>query len=357
MGNVNLKWAWIFGNETPTILNTMGWLFSSTITSDFQQTQTAANVRTYPGAAASRWCMEMKDGNTLMHLPGTALAAIGNAGAVAWSTRLTATQPPGGNVIRAIGSDDGDTAYLQWDGFAVMRCYFGEFGQSPNFAGSTSPIDLTTYNWMVFKVDLSTTTHKVTVEANGVVILAEVTNVLGYVSAQTSISDIYLTAAPCVVTEFAVFNIYAATVPIMYIDRYEPTADGTDNGTWTPFSGGGDYADLDSPADDGATYTSGAGTSGEYVEVTSASSINTQLGVTVGTIHAVVACLAAQGSAASMDIRISDDGTTFADDAVDIALDGSTKITQGAAATRPGVGAGATDWAGTDTITFRAQVA
>jgi hypothetical protein len=88
------------------------------------------------------------------------------------------------------------------------------------------------------------------------------------------------------------------------------------------------------------------------MEVSSSSDIATQLGITPDNIYAVIGLVAAQGDSATINVRVSDDGTTFTG-GNNLVLGASTGFEVVPADVRPSDSA---DWAGSDTITSRVQV-
>jgi len=356
VGNTATRWAWVMGNETYDDLLATGWVANAT--GYFSAAYAAAPyVRTYLGALGVRRALAMVSASGLLYWPAHAINAANDSGisgdvTLAWSVMHAGAGTPNAAMTSVLGAITGQTSKVQWNNTLTSVDVY----VSSTYKATSSALDVTAHNWFVFHLSIGGTTHLASLEANGVEIVAEQSQ--GGKTAQ-SVAYIYSQASgvgalpnSAFWTEFAAYDNYAAVVPVLYVDRYEGTVDGTDNGAWTPSAGPDNFAVLDSPADGGTTYTSGGVASGEYVE-TSGGTIADQLGISPA-IDAVVAIMCGSGMNVFMDTRISNNGAAFADNGADIALDFGQKTAVNPAPVRPSDSA---DWVAGDTITIRNRVA
>lgn len=139
----------------------------------------------------------------------------------------------------------------------------------------------------------------------------------------------------------------------LFVTRVEPTADGTNVGTWTPSTGSDDFAVVDSPFDT-ATFTEETSpTSGDKLEVLTSGAggtddLTTQLGITPTSVAGVTAHVYGVGQTITARAVVRDGPAAASSDAAtgDTAtVDVSTPTYATATATTK---SGAVAWTGSD---------
>jgi hypothetical protein len=139
----------------------------------------------------------------------------------------------------------------------------------------------------------------------------------------------------------------------LFVTRVEPTADGTNVGTWTPSTGSDDFAVVDSPFDT-ATFTEEASpTSGDKLEVLTSGAggtddLTTQLGISPGAVGAVTGHVYGVGQAITARAVVRDGPTAASSDAAtgDTAIVDTANPTYATATAT--TKSGAVAWTGSD---------
>jgi len=302
-----LHWSWSFGNEDTTDLAAMGWTPSNS--AHLTLTSATDEVYTYT-SSPTRYGWIFKGFVGTLKLPAAALAGLSNGWLAApWKSTVGSGYTNNSNVLRVDGTS-GEGIYCVLTGTGALSLYV-----SNTFVETSGVVDWTSWRYVALKFDFSANpwSGQVYVDGSAVTALNEVAD------AAETVADVTIGPGPGVVNQptslCSQVILWDSTADAgetpYFVTRAEPTADGTNVGTWTPSTGSDDFAVVDSPFDS-ATYTQEASpAASDRCEVVT-SSIATALGVTPATIAGVTAHTFSEGQAITAKAVVSISGGTEA---------------------------------------------
>ena len=283
-----LRWSWSFGAESYADLQTMGWTMAQNVA---WWTQTTTNVYTYAGSPTRYGWEMLGDNYAYCQLP----AAVTTTLSQGWiAVPAKALSSYSGGLFIQVTSGPSNSRINISSGGALSLYVNGVFKET------SVAQDFSSWRYVALKFDHSGSSWSAQVHVDGSSVTSSYSET---VSAQTSSTVIIQGAlgsgglrGHC----FSQVIVWDAATDSgqtpYYATRAEPTADGTNIGTWTPSTGAYDYAVVDSPFDT-ATYTQDASPSAsDRCEVVT-STIATALGITPGTVAGVTAHTFSEGQA------------------------------------------------------------
>jgi len=306
-----LHWSWAFGDEDYLALTAMG--FGVTASASLNA-PSSSNVYTYTGSPTRySWSFETDGATNGITLPGEASAGLTEGWVQApFFAEIASGYDAGKVAIDVTGNASGRRTYVQVTSSGALSLYIDSV-----FKETTQDFDFTSWKVVALQWSMTTSTWRGRIWVDGVAATAEHTDPR---SAETSVS-IRLGPGPGQDTsgvpaawlgQIILWDDYTDSGETPYfVTRAEPTADGTNVGTWTPSTGSDDFAVVDSPFDT-ATYTQEASpAASDRCEVVT-SSIATALGVTPATIAGVTAHTFSEGQAITAKAVVSISGGTEA---------------------------------------------
>lgn len=306
-----LHWSWAFGDEDYLALTAMGFSVAASASAN---APSSTNVYTYTGSPTRySWGMETDLAFNGITLPGEASSGLTEGWVQApFYAEVPSNYDQGKIVIQVLGNGSGRVIYITVSLGGALSLYVDNV-----FKESTQDFDFTAWKVVALQWSMTTSTWKGRIWVDGNPATAEHDDPRG---AETSVS-IRLGPGPGQDTSYVpgawlgqiiLWDSYADSGETPYfVTRAEPTADGTDVGTWTPSTGSDDFAVVDSPFD-ASTYTQEASPAAfDRCEVVT-SSIATALGVTPATIAGVTAHTFSEGQAITAKAVVSISGGTEA---------------------------------------------
>ena len=306
-----LHWSWAFGNEDAADLTAMGFTVDSRSTANAPD---SSNVYTYTGSP-TRYSSSMETDQAVngITIPGEASAGLTEGWVQApFYAEIAAGYDAGKRLIQITGNGSGRLIEILNTTSGALSLYVDN-----SFKETTADLDFTSWKVVALQWSMTSSTWKGRIWVDGAAATAEYTDAR---SAETSVS-IRLGPGPGQDTssvpaawlgQIIVWDSYSDSGETpYYVTRAEPTADGTNVGTWTPSTGSDDFAVVDSPFD-AATYSQEASpAASDRCEVVT-SSIATATGVTPGTIAGVTAHTFSEGQAITAKAVVSISGGTEA---------------------------------------------
>jgi hypothetical protein len=326
-----LRWSWSFGDEDLTDLATMGWTNGGsqwlTLTSD------ADKVYSYTGSPTRYgWILDGYQffvGEGYLEPPPAAVSGMASGWiATPWKSAVSTGYTSGRTMIKVTGAS-GEVIEIRTTTTGAMGLYV-----SNTFVETSPAADFTDWRYVSLRWDMSgadtagSWSGQIFVDGSAVTALNTVVD-----AADTAVSmrigpgpSRSRAASPpgdAYCSQIIVWDSLAdAGETAYYVTRAEPTADGTNVGTWTPSTGSDDFAVVDSPFD-AATYTQDASPSAsDRCEVVT-SSIATALGTTPGEVAGVTAHTYSEGETVTARAVVSVSGGSEANGS-------STSISAGA---------------------------
>ena len=327
-----LRWSWSFGAESFADLQSMGWTMQQ---NSSWWTQTTTNVYTYTGSP-TRYGWEMLGiGYAYCELP----AAVTTTLSQGWIAvpALALSSYSGGRFLQVTSGSSNTRIEISTAG--ALSLYVGNV-----FKETSSAQDFSSWRYVSLQFDHSGATWSGRIYVDGSAVTNSQTQA---VSAQTA-STVLIQGAlgtggfrgHCFSQVIVWDSTSDAGETAYYATRAEPTADGTDVGTWTPSTGSDDFAVVDSPFAT-ATYTQEASPSAnDRCEVVT-STLATALGVTPGEVAGVTAHTYSEGETVTARAIVSVSGGTEANGT-------STSISAGS--TTYAFATDTATYSGTDTI-------
>ena len=327
-----LRWSWSFGNETFADLQTMGWTMQQ---NSAWWTLTSTNVYTYTGSP-TRYGWEMLGiGYAYCELP----AAVTTTLSQGWIAvpALALSSYSGGRFVQVTSGSSNTRIEISTGG--ALSLYVGNV-----FKETSSAQDFSSWRYVSLQFDHSGATWSARIYVDGSAVTNSQTQA---VSAQTA-STVLIQGAlgtggfrgHCFSQVIVWDSTSDAGETAYFATRAEPTADGTDVGTWTPSTGSDDFAVVDSPFAT-STYTQEASPSAnDRCEVVT-STLATALGVTPGEVAGVTAHTYSEGETVTARAIVSVSGGTEANGT-------STSISAGS--TTYAFATDTATYSGTDTI-------
>ncbi len=334
-----LDWMWAFGPESAAVLESMGWSFSSTSTTQFEPR--TSQQYTYAGSP-TRYSM-VQDGVAALNTPVTTNAPSGWI-AIAVYHDVGATSNNGSYLLRAIGAGLSRTIGARSLFSGALSLYVD------NVLQATTPVIDWQGQWryLAIRYDFTTTTNSGQIWVDGV----------AQTGVETDTALTFETAATfhCqgtangdraqYVAQIAAWNDLADPGEVArYVTRLDVDADVSDVGTWTPSAGGTNFGVVGGTFD-AATYTEEAVPSAsDDVIVNLDFDLATKLGITPTAIDGVTAHTYSNGLGQTARAEVGDQvGTTTTNGDTGSISSGTTER-HATAAVKPSGGA----WVGTDT--------
>jgi hypothetical protein len=304
-----LHWSWAFGNEDLTDLTAMGW---TTAASQYLALTTDADkVYTYDGSPTRYgWIFDGNYGTFTLPIP--AVSGLTNGWIAApWKSTVGSGYYTIAQVLLRIVGTSGERIQCNVTSGGGIALYV-----SNTLKETSAVVDWTEWRYVALRWDLSANPWSGQVYVDGVAVTAlqtqsDAAETAG--SAQIGPGPGVFNSPTSFCSQVIVWDSTAdAGETAYYVTRAEPTADGTNVGTWTPSTGSDDFAVVDSPFD-AATYTQEASpAASDRCEVVT-SSIATATGITPGTIAGVTAHTYSEGQAITAKAVVSISGGTEAD--------------------------------------------
>lgn len=338
-----LHWSWSVGNETLTDLQAMGWT-PNTAFGVLALTSDADKVYSYAGSPTRYgWIC---DGNTgYMNLPQEAVAGL-NKGwvAVPWKSAVATGHYTGQNVIRVEGTSS-EKIDVRMTSAGALSLYV-----SNTFKETTAAIDWLSWRYIALRFDMSVSPWSGQVFVDGVAASSLATQA----DAAEPVGTIRVGPGPARLTTpdayWSQVVVWSDTAddgedPI-FVTRVNPTADGTNIGTWTPSTGSDDFAVVAGPYD-AATYTEEASPSAsDRCEVVS-STIATGLAITPTSVAGVTVHTYSEGQAITARAIVGDGGGSETAGTTAAISASNTSYTMATATVAPSDGL---PWEGSDSI-------
>jgi len=287
-----LHWSWAFGNESTTDLAAMGWTtggVNQTLTSSADQ------VYTYTGSP-TRYGWILKGNYGYFVLPAAATSSLSSGWIAAPLKSLVGSGYYNNQVVLRVYDTSGVFGiYALLTTSGAMSLYVAN-----TFKETTAAVDWTSWRYVALKWDMSANPWSAQLYVDGTAVTSAYTQARAAstaVNAQVGPGPGRFNAPDVFCSQIIVWGSAADAGEIPhYATRAEPTADGTNVGTWAPSTGLDDYAVVDSPFDT-ATYTQDASPSAsDRCEVVT-STIATALGVTPPSVAGVTAHTFSEGQA------------------------------------------------------------
>jgi hypothetical protein len=311
---MGLRWSWAFGNEDLTDLSAMGWTTSNPASGWLTLTSDADKVYTYIGSPTRYgWIMDGYQtfvGEGYLEPPAAAVSGMGSGWiATPWKSAVSTGYTADRTLIKVTGAS-GEVIEIRTTSTGAMQLYV-----SNTFKETSSAADFTTWRYVALRWDMSgadtagSWSGRIYVDGSAVTALNTEVDAadtaasmrIGPGPARNNTPDAYC-------SQVIVWDSLADSGEVAaFATRIEPTADGTNVGTWTPSTGSDDFAVVDSPFD-AATFTQDAAPSAsDRVEVVT-STIATGLGITPGSIAGVTAHTYSEGQALTARAIVSVSG-------------------------------------------------
>ena len=300
-----LHWSWAFGNETLSDLAAMGWGGSNNAA--YQAiTSSADQVYTYTGSPTRYgWIL---DGNLgYFILPPAAASGLSSGWVAAPFKSLVASGYHNNAYILRVYDTGGIFGiYVQVTSAGALS-----LSVANAFKETSAAVDWTSWRYVALKWDMSANPWSAQLYVDG----AAVTSAHTQARTASTADDVQVGPGPArnnlpdsLCSQVIVWGSAADAGETPYFaTRVEPTADGTNVGTWTPSTGADDFAVVDSPFAT-ATYTQDASPSAsDRCEVVS-STIATALGITPGTVAGVTAHTFSEGQAVTAKAVVGPSG-------------------------------------------------
>ena len=313
-----LRWSWSFGDEDLTALVTMGWITSNPASGWLTLTSDADKVYTYTGSPTRYgWIFDGYQtfvGEGFLEPPTKSVSGMGSGWIAApWKSAVSTGYTSGRTVIKVTGAS-GEVIEIRTTTTGAMQLYV-----SNTFVETSSAADFTDWRYVSLRWDMSgadtagSWSGQIFVDGSAVTSLNTVVDAadtavsmrIGPGPARNNTPDAYC-------SQIIVWDDLADSGETAYFaTRAEPTADGTDIGTWTPSVGADNYAVVDSPFDT-ATFTQEASpAANDRCEVVT-STIATALGTTPGEVAGVTAHTFSEGQTITARAVVSKSGGTEA---------------------------------------------
>lgn len=294
-----LRWSWSFGAESYADLQAMGWSMAQSAS---YWTQTTSNVYTYNGSP-TRYGWEMQGiGYAYCELPAAVTTTLSQGWIAVPAKALSAYS--GGLFLRVTSGSSNSRIEISSGG--ALSLYVGNV-----FKETSAAQDFSSWRYVALKFDHSGSSWSAQAYVDGSSVTSSQSQTVSPETSSTVLIQGALGSGGLRGHCFSQVIVWDAATDSgqtpYYATRAEPTADGTNVGTWTPSTGADDFAVVDSPFDT-ATYTQDASPSAsDRCEVVS-STIATALGVTPGTVAGVTAHTWSEGQAVTAKAVVGPSG-------------------------------------------------
>lgn len=293
---MSLKWSWAFGPETTAELNTLGqWNTSNTTRSQ----TSVLYVRSYLGSPGGRYSLNMKDGGSTY---GAGLPTNETEGSPAgWLSGYVYTPSAGffdnSQLLIVKGNLSGTDIRCEADSLTRQIKFYVNNG----FIGQTvTTLNSSTWHHIAIRFDMSSNPWLGELWIDGVQEIvgssarAADTGFTGY------FGSLYSTWTPfddnTFWSDITFYDDWADPCPVdQFVTRIAADSDSSDNGTWAPGSGGGQFGALAPPIAVGPVVSEATPSSGEYVEIET-NILSAKLGISPTNIYGVTSHSYAAGT-------------------------------------------------------------
>ncbi len=289
-----VKWSWVFGPETNTELEEMGWALSSVSTSDI--TQSSAHTYTYPGSPP-RKSINIRRTRTLTAPAGT-FGAEGWACVAFYCSDFFDEWSENYHALKIYSGAGGKSIKIYSDTAAPNQTMILQVDDTFDPAGSVT-VSQDDWHFIALQYSMTGTTWSARWYLDGVPVGSLTTDA----SVDPTTDDqIQVSIAGCSTTD-SLFTWYGQMIAYdewgddgfrqAYVTRVQPTdaLGGTENvGTWNPVGAANNYEAVESPYETGSYSENSSASTGDklFIAAGLGATIQGQTGVGVGsTVYGV----------------------------------------------------------------------